>query len=68
MEYVIQYIDMQKPITDYNKKIYNKNKESLYLQHFDANGWTMSQKLPVNGFKWGKNTTEYNESFKRIYS
>ena len=68
MEYVIQYIDMQKPITDYNKKIYNKNKESLYLQHLDANGWTMSQKLSVNGFKWGKNTTEYNESFKRIYS
>ena len=36
------------------KKSYNKNKESLYLQYFDANnlyGWVMSQKLLVNGFK-----------------
>ena len=35
-------------------KSYNKNKESLYLQYFDANnlyGWVMSQKLLVNGFK-----------------
>ena len=34
---------------------YDKNKESSYLQYFDANnlyGWTMSQKLPVGNFKW----------------
>ena len=36
---------------------YDKNKESSYIQYLDANnlyGWVMSQKLPVNGFKWVK--------------
>ena len=34
-------------------KNYNKNIESSYLMYLDGNnlyGWTMSQKLPVNGF------------------
>ena len=34
---------------------YNKNEESSYIQYLDANnlyGWAMSQKLPVNNFKW----------------
>ena len=38
-------------------EIYDKNKESLYIQYLDVNnlsGWAMSQKLPVNGFKWKK--------------
>ena len=38
-------------------KNYDKNKESLYVQYLDANnlcGWAMSQKLPVNGFRWMK--------------
>ena len=33
---------------------YDKNKESSYIQYLDANnlyGWTMSQKLPIYGFK-----------------
>ena len=45
---------------------YDKNKESLYIQYLDANnlyGWAMSQKLPVNGFKWIKNVTEIDEKF-----
>ena len=36
-------------------KNYDKNNESSYIEYLDANnlyGWTMSQKLPVNGFKW----------------
>ena len=36
-------------------KFYDKNKESLYLKYWDVNklyGWKMSQKIPVNGFKW----------------
>ena len=35
----------------------NKNDISSYLTYLDANslyGWAMSQKLPVNGFKWVK--------------
>ena len=41
-------------------KIYDKNKESSYIQYLDANNlydWAMSQKLHVNGFKWIKNVS-----------
>ena len=36
-------------------KNYDENKESSYIQYLDVNnlyGWAMSQKLPVNDFKW----------------
>ena len=36
-------------------KNYDKNKESSYIQYLGANnlyGWAISQKLPVDGFKW----------------
>ena len=38
-------------------KNYNKNKEPSYIHYLDANnlyGWTMSQKLHADGFKWKK--------------
>ena len=38
-------------------KNYDKSIKSTYLEYLDANnlyGWTMSQKLPVHGFKWVK--------------
>ena len=43
-----------------NKYMKNCDKDiiSLYLMYLDAKnlyGWAMSQKLPVNGFKWVKN-------------
>ena len=44
-------------------KNYNKDIISSYLMYLDANnlyGWVMSQKLPVNGFKWAKNLFECN--------
>ena len=53
----------------YMKK-YDKNKESSYIQYLDANnlfGWAMSQKLPVNGFKWIKNVTEIDKKFIKNY-
>ena len=53
----------------YMKK-YNKNKESSYIQYLDANnfyGWEMSQKLPVNGFKWKNNMLNFNEDFIKHY-
>ena len=51
-------------------KNYDKNKEFLYIQYLGANnlyGWTMSQKLPVNGFKRVKNTSKIDEEFIKNY-
>ena len=53
-------------------KNYNKNIESPYLKHLDANnlyGWAMSQKLPVNDFKWVKKEelSKFNEDFLKNY-
>ena len=49
-------------------KNYDKNKESSYLQYLDANnlyGWAMSQKLPVDSFKWIEkhNLSKFGEKF-----
>ena len=49
----------------YMKK-YDKNIESSYLIYLDATnlyGWTMPQKVPVNGFKWVKKLSQFNEDF-----
>ena len=31
-------------------------------------GWTMSQKLPRNDFKWVENTPQLNEDFVKSYN
>ena len=52
-----------KPNNKYMKN-YDKSIDSSYIAYLDANnlyGWAMSQKLPVNGFKWVKNLSEFNE-------
>ena len=51
-------------------KNHDKNIESPYPMYLDANnlhGWEMSQKLPVNGFKWLKKLSEFNVSFIKGY-
>ena len=51
-------------------KNYDKNKESSYIQYLDANklyGWAMSQKLPVNYFKWVKKASKIDEKFIKNY-
>ena len=51
-------------------KNYDKNIESLYLMYLDANNlheWAMSQKLPVNSFKWKKDMSKLNEKFIKNY-
>ena len=51
-------------------KNYGKNKESSYIQYLDANnlyGWAMSQKVPVNGFKWINDVTRIDEQFIQNY-
>ena len=48
-------------------KNYDENKESSNIQYLDANnlyGWAMSQKLPVDGFKWKK---IYQNLMKTLY-
>ena len=50
-------------------KNYDENNESLYIEYLDTNnlyGWAISQKLPVNGFKWAKNLSKFNEIFIKI--
>ena len=52
-------------------KDYNKNIESSYIQYLDANnlyGWVMSQKLPLNNFKWVEDTYKINEEFIKNYT
>ena len=39
--------------------------------HLDANnlcGWAMTEKRPVNGFKWVKNLSKFNERFIKGYN
>ena len=51
-------------------KNYVKDIMSSYLMYLGANnlyGWTMSQKLPVNRFKWVKNLSRFNEIFIRNF-
>ena len=50
---------------------YDKNFESLYIEYLDANylyGWAMSQKLPVNRFKWVEKVSKFNETFIKSYN
>ena len=68
MEYAIQYTDTLTKANNKYMKNYDKNEESSYIQYLDVNnlyGWAMSQKLPVNGFKWVNN--EINEEFIKNY-
>ena len=51
-------------------KNHDENKESSYIQYLDANnlyGWAMSQKLPLNGFKWVEDISRINEEFIKNY-
>ena len=48
-------------------KNYDKKEESSYIQYLDANnlyGWSISQKLPVSGFKWKK---KYVKIYGRVH-
>ena len=52
-------------------KDHDKNKELSYLQYWDVNNlcdWAISQKSPVNNFKWIKNTSQFNDDFIENYN
>ena len=40
----------------------------MYLDANDLYGWAMSQTIPVNGFKWVKHLSKFNEKFIKDYS
>ena len=51
-------------------KNYDKDIESSYLEYLDANNlypWAMSQKLPVNGFEWVEELSQFNKDFMKNY-
>ena len=52
-------------------KDHGKNKEQSYLKDGDVNnfyGYAMPQKLPVKGFEWVEDISEFDESFiKRLH-
>ena len=52
-------------------KNYDKNIQSSYLMYLDTSnlyGWVMSQKLPINGFKWVTDLSRFNERFIKNYN
>ena len=47
-------------------KYYDKDMKSSYLEYWDANnlyGWVGSQKLPVSGFEWIEELSQFKEDF-----
>ena len=50
---------------------YDKNKESSYIQYLDTKnlyGMAMTEKLPVQGFKWMDDISMINEEFVKSYN
>ena len=47
---------------------YDKSIISSFLMYLDANNlYLMSQKLPVKGFKWGEDLSQFKEDFIKNY-
>ena len=67
---ICQAIHRHAKANNKHMKNYNKNVISSYLLYLDANnlyGWAISQKLPVNGFKWVENLSKFDEDFFKNY-
>ena len=51
-------------------KDYDESKESSYIQYLDANnlyGAAMSEKLPINEFKWVNDISKLDKKFVKSY-
>ena len=51
-------------------KDYDESKESSYIQYLDADnlyGAAMSEKLPINGFKWVNDISKIDKKFVKSY-
>ena len=69
MEYV-NAIHRYAKANDKHMKNYDKDMESSYITYLDANnlyGWTMSQKLPLNGLEWEETLSQFNEDLIKNY-
>ena len=52
-------------------KDYDKSKESSHLRYLDVNslyGRSMSEQLPVHGFNWVRNTSQFSKDFTEIFN
>ena len=68
---IYQSIHKYAKASNKHMKNYNKKIESSYLMYLDANnlhGWVMSQRLPVNRFKWENDILRFSEDFKENYN
>ena len=48
-----------------------KKKESSYIKYKDVNNlyrWSISQRLPVNDFKWVDEPSQFQEDFIKSYN
>ena len=56
---------------EYLKNYEKKKKESSYIKYKDVNNlyrWSMSQRLPVNDFKWVDEPSQFQEDFIKSYN
>ena len=65
---IYQAIHWHVKVNNKYMKNYDKDIKSSYLTYLDANnlyGWPMSQRLPVNGFKWVEKSrlSRFNKRF-----
>ena len=52
-------------------KYFNKNGESPYLKYWDVNNlydWAVSEKLPLNDFKWVDDISEFDVIFIKSHN
>ena len=52
-------------------KNYDRNKKSSRLKYWDVNdlyGLLMSQKVPIDGFKWVEEISQFNRDFMKSHN
>ena len=68
---ICRFINRYAKANDKYMKDFDKNKESPYLKYWDINNLycrAMSQKLPVDGFEWVEDNSQFNEDFIEGYN